>query len=210
MHNPIVDATLLFCQARGLDCDPERADQLAGYLALLRQMNRTMNLIGPLDEERALRELILDSLTAAQAMRPTGRILDIGAGAGLPGLPLKILCPECPITLIEPRQKRANFMRIAVNRLGLRDVTVIDARLEAVPVDPHDYVISKAFQPPLQWLETARPWVAPAGHVVCMTRPQEREGLEDKARTLGMSLRGEASPPEPDRVILAFGRDAHG
>src|SRR5690606_18108102 len=97
---------------------------------------------GPLDEERALRELILDSLTAAQAMRPHGRILDIGSGAGLPGLPLKILCPECPITLIEPRQKRANFMRIAVNRLGLRDVTVIDARLEAVPVDPHDYVIS--------------------------------------------------------------------
>lgn len=199
------------CKARDLPMDSRALSRFATYLELLLHFNQSMNLIGPMPPEDVVRELLLDSVTPLLAHTPQGPMLDIGSGAGLPGIPLKILYPELPITLIEPRKKRASFLNIAKKRLGLEEVTVFADRVEAF-YTPHHYVISKAFQPPTQWLATATPLTTPGGVILCMTRQQELDALEEVAATLGLQRCGEAAPEHAtrdgvaDRVVYAFRR----
>jgi 16S rRNA (guanine527-N7)-methyltransferase len=118
-----------------------------------------------------------------------GEILDVGTGAGLPGIPLKLLFPELPITLVEPRAKRTTFLKIAVERLGLSRVTIARCRLEELEPGRYDYVISKAFRAPLTWLELAEERVAAGGTIVCLTRPEVRGDLVERAESLQLRLR---------------------
>lgn len=127
------------------------------YVALLLRHNRGANLIGPLDADEAMRALVMDALLPGLVVPPSGALLDVGSGAGLPGLPLALAWPDVPMTLVEPRRKRATFIGIAARRLGLSNVEVIAARLEHVDAARRwGTVASKAFQPPVQWVETAK------------------------------------------------------
>ncbi|MFB6351402.1 MAG: 16S rRNA (guanine(527)-N(7))-methyltransferase RsmG, partial [Bradymonadaceae bacterium] len=137
-----------------------------------------------------VRELLIDSLVPAAVRPPAGPILDVGTGAGLPGIPLEIAYPDCPVTLVEPRRKRSTFLKIATNRLDLADVTIERARIEEIEVRPFDYCISKAFRAPAEWLEAAAPFRTDDGVVVCMTTPEERDGADEKAGELGLERVG--------------------
>ncbi|MFU8804090.1 MAG: 16S rRNA (guanine(527)-N(7))-methyltransferase RsmG [Bradymonadaceae bacterium] len=197
----MIDPIESFCRTHGLPFDAQAAERFTTYLELLEKLNVGMNLIGPLSREAIIDELLIDSLTPAVACAPTGKILDVGTGAGLPGIPLKILYPDLPITFVEPRRKRATFLKICTKRLGLDDVTIHEARIEDVPHDEYQYVISKAFQPPLNWIETASKWLATDGVLVCMTRQTEKEGLLNRARELDLEPKGEH---ENERAIYVF------
>ncbi|RAL21203.1 16S rRNA (guanine(527)-N(7))-methyltransferase RsmG [Lujinxingia litoralis] len=196
-----------FLSERGLPTGGARSARLEHYLELLLQFNEAMNLIGPMGRQEVIDELFIDSLVAAEARPPAGPILDVGTGAGLPGLVLKIVYEELPITLVEPRRKRATFLKIVTHRLGLSHVTIHNERIEDVHERDFDVVISKAFQPPLQWLETARPFIASQGAVICMARKHDRNELEAKADELGLTLvrsaAGAGEGPE-QRVTYAF------
>nr|WP_283808360.1 RsmG family class I SAM-dependent methyltransferase [Lujinxingia litoralis] len=91
--------------------------------------------------------------------------------------------------------------------MGLNHVTIHNERIEDVHERDFDVVISKAFQPPLQWLETARPFIASQGAVICMARKHDRNELEAKADELGLTLvrsaAGAGEGPE-QRVTYAF------
>ena len=197
-----------FCAHAKLPWDEERAERMEHYLDLLMQFNEAMNLIGPLDRRTVVDELLVDSLAPAAARAPRGPMLDVGTGAGLPGIPLKIVFPELPLTLVEPRQKRSTFLKIATHRLGLEDVTVIRARIEEFDEFEHfDMVVSKAFQPPAKWLRTAMPFACAGGAVVCMARRKNRPELLEVADELGVnpvghSTLGKKSPEQ--RVCFAF------
>jgi 16S rRNA (guanine527-N7)-methyltransferase len=143
-----------------------------------------MNLIGPRGRAEIVRDRFVDSLVPATLRAPDGPILDVGTGAGLPGLPLKIAYPDCPVTLVEPRRKRSTFLKIATNRLDLEDVTLERARIEEIDPPPFDYVVSKAFQPPAEWLETAAPFRADDGAIVCLTKRHERDAGDAAAEDL--------------------------
>lgn len=174
------------CEERKLPLTDRALKRFEHYLELLLRFNKSMNLIGPMQAEGIVEELLCDSLMPAAARAPKGSILDIGSGAGLPGIPLKILYPELPITLVEPRKKRASFLKIVIKKLALRDIEILNARLEHVSDLGHDYVISKAFQPPLTWIETAKEICAPEGVIVCMTRAIEQPALDARALILGL------------------------
>lgn len=188
--SPQIDRIEAFCLANDLPWSERTRQRLALYLELLLHFNGTMNLIGPLDAAGVVDQLLIDSLAAAAVTPPAGPILDVGAGAGLPGIPLACCFPDLPLTLVEPRRKRNTFLKIVETRLDLDHVKLVHARLDDTPGGPFDYVIAKAFQPPLEWLETASAWRADHGTIVCMTRPDSRDDLVAKAASLNLDLLG--------------------
>jgi 16S rRNA (guanine527-N7)-methyltransferase len=208
-----VERIASFCEQNDLPWDQRVEERLALYLELLQHFNGTMNLIGPMTEDEVVDQLLIDSLTAAAVAPPEGAIMDVGAGAGLPGIPLACCFPDLPLTLVEPRRKRNTFLKIIKTRLEFDQAELVHERLENTPGGPYNYVIAKAFQPPLEWIETASEWRADDGRIVCMTRPGEREGLVAKGEELGLELVGacddttELGAPrlEDARAVYVFG-----
>lgn len=121
---------------RELGLDATLAEPLLAYLALLAHWNQTYNLTAVRDPHEMVGKHLLDSL----AMHPFvdalaargGALADLGTGPGLPGIPLAIVKPGLKVTLVESNGKKARFLREAVRQLGLRDVRVAEARIEAV------------------------------------------------------------------------------
>ncbi len=203
---PIAD----YCRAAGLPFDEQRAENMVHYLDLLMHFDDTLGLIGPDDRATVVEELLLDSLVAAAARAPAGPILDVGTGAGLPGIPLKILFDDLPMTLVEPRGRRSTFLKIATHRLELTDVELFEDRIEKFDATGFDFVVSKAFREPVEWIETAVEYIGQGGAIVCMGRNKDRSRLVDAANGLSLQLVGDASigkkAPE-QRVCYAFERD---
>jgi 16S rRNA (guanine527-N7)-methyltransferase len=114
-----------------LALDPALAMPLLAYLALLDRWNRTYNLTAIRDPREMVGKHLLDSL----AMHPyigAGNLADLGAGAGLPGIPLAIAKPGLRVTLVESNGKKARFLREAVRTLGLANARVAESRAEAL------------------------------------------------------------------------------
>src|SRR3954452_25209605 len=112
-------------------------DQFDIYATELRRWNERVDLTAIADETGIVTSHFLDSLRCAQSWgRAPQSLVDIGAGAGFPGLPLKILRPELQLTLVESIAKKAAFLRHMVDILGLTNVDIVVARAEAAGRDP--------------------------------------------------------------------------
>jgi len=209
----VIDRLETFCRRHDLPWDSRRADRFEEYLDLLDEFDDSMNLVGPSDPSTIVDELFVDSLVPAVAHPPEGPILDVGSGAGLPGIPLEIAFPDRSAALIEPRRKRSTFLRIAVNRLQLEGVEVERTRIEQFDGPSFDYVVSKALCGPAEWLETAAPFRDEGGVVVCMTTTDERGAADAAAAAVGLEcvgavehadLPGDRSP-NPPRAVFVYG-----
>jgi 16S rRNA (guanine527-N7)-methyltransferase len=120
----------------GLPLSSLQLDQFAAYAAELRGWNERVNLTAITDQHGIVARHFLDSLRCAQSWGTSpDSLVDVGAGAGFPGLPLKILRPELQLTLIESTAKKADFLRHMVDLLELANVTIVVARAEAVGRD---------------------------------------------------------------------------
>ena len=132
------------CTALQLDLSDESTDQLAAFILLLEKWNRVYNLTAVRDPQAMVIRHILDSL-AVLPFLIQGRLLDVGTGAGLPGLPIAIITPELSLTLLDANAKKLRFVRQAVVELGLDNVEVAQARLqEYQPARSFDMVITRA------------------------------------------------------------------
>lgn len=119
--------------------------QLASYLDLLVKWNRTYNLTAIRDEARLVSHHVLDSL-AVVGYLPHGNIVDVGSGAGLPGIPIAIASPSRAITMIDSNHKKGAFLKQAIAELGLANAQVVTERVETYrPSEPFAAVISRAF-----------------------------------------------------------------
>ena len=157
---------------------------LEGYLALLEKWNRVMNLVGPSCWEDMLRILVADSFHLAcflesLSWRDTPECWDLGAGAGLPGIPLRLFWEQGIYTLVEPREKRALFLRTALAACPLPGVRVFQGRAEAFMPGrpPADLVVSRAFLPWEKVLALIAPHMAPSGRAVFLTLAPAPEAL---------------------------------
>ena len=153
----------------GLGAPATAVDSISAYLDLLLHHNRRTNLIGPMDRSSVVSELVLDSLLPATVAVPRSPLIDIGSGAGLPGLPLAIAFPGVEVHLVEPRQKRNIFLRIAIRSLGLENVTIHARRIEAVSGVQAETVAAKAFRPPSELLALYTQLLDPGGLGYCYT-----------------------------------------
>ena len=144
--------------------------QLSQYLDLLLHWNRRTNLTAIRDPEGIVRRHFGESLFAARHI-PAGAqtLLDLGSGAGFPGLPIQLVHPELQVTLAESQNKKAAFLREAVRVLGLRS-TVWDARAEMMPkARRFDVVALRAVDDPDKALEQAGFRLAPGGTILHLT-----------------------------------------
>jgi 16S rRNA (guanine527-N7)-methyltransferase len=133
------------CSALGLEFSARQYRQLTEYLDLLAKWNRAYNLTAVRRSQDMVVRHLLDSLAIAPFV-PTGRLIDVGTGAGLPGLPLAIALPQGDFHLLDSNGKKTRFLFQVKTALGLDNMTIHHARVEAHHPDQHlDAVLSRAF-----------------------------------------------------------------
>lgn len=196
-----------FLRAHDLPREPEVLSRFEAYLELLEKGRKRFNLIGPLQGAALVRELFCDSLMLAVCAPPLGSLLDVGSGAGFPGIPLKLVFPELPLTLVEPREKRYRFLGHVIRTLGLEHVTRHRERIEDLELSPFGTTCSKAVFAPLEWLDVAAPLTRSGGRVALLcAREAWDDACRERAAALGLSEVASHpyrwDEPAPERMAL--------
>lgn len=147
---------------------PGLAGALAGYLELLSKWNETYNLTAVRAPEEMVTRHLMDSL-AVLPFIGEGRALDVGTGAGIPGLVLALACPDQPFVLLDSSGKKTRFVEHAVARLGLRNVDVVRARAEEYRDEQgFGVVLSRAFSSVGEFVRVAGHLARPDGRLLAM------------------------------------------
>jgi 16S rRNA (guanine527-N7)-methyltransferase len=164
----------------GIELDASQLQQFETYYRELAAWNERVNLTAVTDCAEVQLKHFLDSLTVAAALPPVNtvkplNIIDVGTGAGLPGLPLKIAFPGINLTLLEATAKKIRFLRYLVETLGLQDVTILNGRAEEVAHQPQyrekfDVVLSRAVAPLPTLVELTLPLCAVGGCAVAQKK----------------------------------------
>ena len=114
----------------GIAVEPTKLGQIAAYLGLLLRWNRSINLTAIRDPQEVVVRHFAESMYLTQFVDLQGSLVDVGSGAGFPGLPLKIAVPDLSVVLLEPVAKKRAFLKEVVRECGLRDVEVSGARIQ--------------------------------------------------------------------------------
>jgi 16S rRNA (guanine527-N7)-methyltransferase len=136
---------------------------LERFIAELQRWGGRMNLVGSTQRGEILRH-VEDSLAAAELLPHGARIVDLGSGAGFPGLPIALARPDLRVVLVEIREKRVAFLRHVVRELGCA-VEVRAASIDAPDPDGFDFALLRAVAKPESSLELGLPWVRATGEV---------------------------------------------
>ena len=164
--------------ALGLALDAHQQAQLAGYLALLAKWNKTYNLTAIRDPARMLTHHVLDALAVLPHLPSSSplRVLDVGSGGGVPGIPLAIARPDWRVVMVDPNHKKAAFLTQATIELRLSNAIAYATRVEDLPNEaPFEVVISRAFADLATFAAASARHLAPHGMLVAMkgVHPEE-------------------------------------
>ena len=154
--------------ALGLALDRDAQRRLLDYIALIEKWNRVYNLTAIREPEKMVSHHLLDSLAVAPHLRAK-RLLDVGSGAGLPGIPLALAKPETQVTLLDSNHKKAAFLNQAVMELNLKNAEVCSERVESWQTqNSFDVIISRAFSDMGEFVRSTRHLLAPGGTFAAM------------------------------------------
>jgi len=163
----------------GLEAPPAVIDKLLAYMALLKEWSGTYNLVSPRERNFLLARHILDSLSLEAWLQP-GSLLDIGTGAGLPGLPLAIVDTERQVTLLDSAGKKIRFIRHVVRTLGIDNVQPLHQRVEdGVAGGIFTNITSRAFATLTEFAVAARPCAAADSKLLAMKGAHPEQELEE-------------------------------
>lgn len=163
--------------ALGLDVAPSAQQRMLDYLALVEKWNKAYNLTAVREPAKMLTHHLLDSLSVLPHLRGP-QVLDVGSGAGLPGIPLAISKPEWRFTLLDSNHKKTTFLRQAVIELKLGNVDVVCDRVESwLSSQPFDTVVSRAFSDLPEFLALAGKLCAKTGVMLAMKGVYPHEEL---------------------------------
>ncbi len=166
-------------EAMEADLSPRSRLLLLDYLALLFKWNRAYNLTAVRDPAVAVSRQLLDSLSILPLVAGE-RVLDVGSGAGLPGLPLAVARPEWRVTLLDSNAKKVRFLRQAKLQLGLDNLEVAQARAEGYrPGEPFDTITSRAFAPLARMVAVTGHLLVPGGRWLAMKGRVPEDELEE-------------------------------
>lgn len=152
----------------GLNLAPDMQAQLLKFIGLLHKWNKVHNLTAIREPLKMITHHLLDSLAVLPYVSGE-RLVDVGSGGGLPGIPLAIEKPDLSITLLDSNHKKTGFMRQAVIDLGLKNVDVVGERVELFrPGQQFDTVISRAFSDLAEFVKLTRHLLASGGKLLAM------------------------------------------
>lgn len=183
-----------------LGLDPGKAEALTTYGQLLLEKNKVMNLTAITEPKDVAALHMLDCAALCGRFSLAGRTLvDVGTGAGFPGLVIAILCPDCAVTLLDPLEKRLCFIQEVIDTIGLSNITLVHARGEDAGRDPayrqrFDFATARAVADLTVLCELCLPFVAVGGTFLAMKSVDSQAEL-DAARPLMGQLGGR--PQEP-------------
>ena len=197
--------------AYAADLFGDHLEQARAFTADLAQHGEERGLIGPLELERLWSRHVVNSVLVAPLL-VSGRVGDVGSGAGLPGLVLAIARPDAHLVLIEPMERRTDWLSEEAERLGLTNVTVLRGRAEDVTPDPLlDQVTARAVSALSKLVPLCAPLLRPGGELIFLkgARVQEEIDAAEKAlrkaaiRDPEVLVLGEGIVPEVTRVFRA-------
>ena len=163
---------------RALDivCSPDTDGKLLHYLRLLQKWNRVYNLTAVHDPREMVTRHLLDSLAITSHM--VGRVVDVGTGAGLPGIPLALVLPQLRFVLVDSNAKKTRFVIQAVTELGLENVDVVCERVEEFePPQVFDTLVVRAFAPIANVLAVSSHLCANDGRILIMKGKNPKQEL---------------------------------
>ena len=172
----------------GLACDELMLRRYRTYCDYLAEINAVMNLTAIEGEEDTAKLHFLDCAALLTLEDMDGKsLIDVGSGAGFPGLALKIACPEMKLTLLDSLDKRVNFLKNTCERLGFEDVTCIHCRAEEAPADyraAFDLASSRAVARLNLLCELCLPLVKKGGAFIAMKGPDYQAELDEAKKAI--------------------------
>ncbi len=204
---------------------PRQLELLGRYLDLLLETNKQFNLTAIKDADAAWRRHIIDSLTLLPGLadvESASRVIDVGSGGGLPGIPVAIARPDLSVTLLEATGKKARFLERCAAELPLPNVAVLNLRAESAGRDRdhrerYDVVICRAVGPMAELLEYTLPLVAVGGRLLAMKGPSVERELDAAGDALAILGAGElqvieaypptSQGPAADALIVSVSKE---
>ncbi len=166
-------------QRLGIALSDAQQETLIAYLRILEKWNRAYNLTAVRDIGQMVERHLLDSLAVLPLIRGR-RCIDVGSGAGLPGLPLAVASPPTAWTLLDSSAKKTRFLIQAVAQLGLSNIKVMQSRVERyTPAPPFDTVTARAFSPLGALLRETAHLLATGGQVVALKGKNVRQEMTE-------------------------------
>ena len=183
----------------GIELSKEQYDKFIKYMRLVQEWNEKINLTAITEDNEFVKKHFIDCIKAfkSDAIKNAESLIDVGTGAGFPGLPIAILSPDTKVTLLDSLNKRINFLNTVVRELELKNVTTIHSRAEDGARNPElrekfDVATSRAVANMAVLSEFCMPFVKKTGYFVALKGPSIDEELENGAnaiKTLGGELK---------------------
>ena len=187
----------------------DQIDQARSFAQTLAGDSDELGLLGPRELDKLWTRHILNSAVVAELVSPGDKVADVGSGAGLPGIPMAIARPGAEFVLIEPMERRSNWMLEVVEHLGLKNVRVLRSRAEDVTEQDFDIVTARAVAALDKLLKMCVPLLKPGGALIALKGSKAAEEITNSKKLekkLGISsfeilVCGEKFLPEPTSVV---------
>lgn len=183
-----------------IDVLPEQADRFALHALLLKEWNQKINLTAIESPMGMAVKHFLDSIIPFRYITPGSRLLDVGSGAGFPGIPLKVMIPSSNMILVDATRKKVSFLHHVIRRLHLCCITPIHSRIEDLRPEREgkfDIIVCRAFSSLAEFAEKSMPLLAPGGLLLAMKGKEISTGLPEESTRGG------------EGVFSATGKDVH-
>lgn len=180
-----------YVEELGIKLSKEQAEMFFNYMNLLLEWNEKINLTAITEEKEVIVKHFVDSLTIAKYIPEGASLVDVGTGAGFPGIPLKIIREDLKITLLDSLQKRINFLDVVIKELNLENIETIHARVEEFGKnskyrESFEVATSRAVANLSTLTEYLLPLVKVGGIAICMKGSSIEEELESSKKAINV------------------------
>ncbi|MDD6793973.1 MAG: 16S rRNA (guanine(527)-N(7))-methyltransferase RsmG [Clostridiaceae bacterium] len=176
-----------------MELSEKQYDQFIKYMKLVQEWNQKINLTAITEDEEFIKKHFIDCIKAFKSneLKSASSLIDVGTGAGFPGIPIAIMRPDLSVTLLDSLNKRINFLNIVVNALGLTNVKTIHSRAEDGARikelrENFDIATSRAVANMTVLAEFCIPYIKVGGHFVALKGPAIEEELANSKNALGV------------------------